>query len=98
MKTKSKKDTSEVNTSNLADVVDSTLHDDLKEIAKLITKVSKRHQTAKDTLSETQNHFALLKAIYKHEKKTLSRPEQIYIDNIKKRLDENLNVLLNIYD
>ena len=72
-------------------------HKDLKEFAKRLNAISKLHNTAKNTLSEASHNLALLKAILKYEKKTTTRPEEIYIDNLKKRLEENINTLNMIY-
>ena len=69
----------------------------LKQASSMLNQLSKQHQKAKDLLSEASHDFALLKAILKYEKKTTTRPEEIYLENVKKRLDENLAKLNEVY-
>jgi hypothetical protein len=68
-----------------------------KRLIKEFNAVTKIHLNMKHLLSEVSHDIALLKAINKHEKETQSRPEEVYMTNVKKRLDRNLTFLRNMY-
>lgn len=71
--------------------------ENLKTFTSQINQIDKKHKQTTDLIKEAHYDLALLKAITKYEKKTTTRPEEVYIENIQKRISSIINELNNIY-
>ncbi len=70
---------------------------ELKLFVKQLNQINKVHLEMKHLVSSASHDLALLKAINKHEKKTRTRPEEVYMINIRKRVEKTLGRLGEIY-
>lgn len=71
---------------------------EIKILTKRLNVLVKEHNKMKHLVSEAQHDLALIKAITKHEKKTRKRPQEVYMQNVKKRVNGAIETLTKVYD
>lgn len=71
---------------------------EIKILTKTLNALIKEHIKMKHLVSEANQDLGLLKAIAKHEKKSRKRPEEVYMINVRKRLNSAIETLTKVYD
>lgn len=70
---------------------------EIKILTKTLNALIKEHTKMKHLVSEANQDLGLLKAIAKHEKKSRKRPEEVYMLNVRKKLNAAIETLTKVY-